>query len=186
MFVYSFKASKRQIISMILCVVMLIAVLVVAILWPLGSASAETFEPVGGNSNDERVAFLKDLGYEIDAKASTVKEVLIPDEFDDVFERYNKIQKEAGMDLEPYHGKRVKCWTYQVSNIPSQGVVQANVFIYKNKIIGGDVSSTALDGFMHGLVKYSAQAYTTTTVKNITTAASTAATGTTTATKAKK
>ncbi|HBT63352.1 MAG TPA: DUF4830 domain-containing protein [Ruminococcaceae bacterium] len=162
MFVYSFKASKRQIISMILCVIMLIAVLVVAILWPFGNASAETFQPAGGSTNDERIAFLTGLGYEIDSGSPTVKEVLIPDEFDDVFERYNQIQQEAGMNLKNYHGKRVKCWTYRVLNVPAQGVVQANLFIYKNKIIGGDVSSTALDGFMHGLLKYSRDSYSTT------------------------
>ena len=65
MFVYSFKASKRQIISMILCVIMLIAVLVVAILWPLGKASAETYQPVLGSNDLERVAFLTGLGYVI-------------------------------------------------------------------------------------------------------------------------
>ena len=172
MFVYSFKASKRQIISMILCAVMLIAVLVVAILWPLGSASAETFKPVDGSNNDERTAYLKNLGYDIDSQSPTVKEVLIPDEFDEVFERYNKIQQEAGMNLKPYHGKRVKCWTYRVLNVPAQGLVQANIFVYKNKIIGGDISSTALDGFMHGLVKYNPQIYSTTAPRNTTTTAS--------------
>lgn len=153
MFVYSFKASKRQIVSMILCVIMLIAVLLVAILWPLGNASAQTYQPVKGGSENERIAFLTGLGYEIDAKTPTVKEILIPDEFDEVFERYNKVQQQAGMDLKPYHGKRVKCWTYRVLNIPEQGEVLANLFVYKNKIIGGDISSTALDGFMNGLIK---------------------------------
>ncbi len=157
MFVYSFKASKRQIISMILCAIMLIAVLLVAILWPLGKASAETYKPVMGSSNDERVAFLKGLGYEIDIQNPTVKEVLIPDEFDEIFERYNNIQKEAGMDLAGYHGKRLKCWTYRVLNIPDQGEVLANLYIYKNKIVGGDIHSTALDGFMHGLVQHKAE-----------------------------
>ncbi|MDD2361383.1 MAG: DUF4830 domain-containing protein [Oscillospiraceae bacterium] len=154
MFVYSFKASKRQIISMILCAIMLIAVLIVAIIWPLGKTSAETYKPVQGSSNDERVAFLKALGYEIDTQNPVVKEVLIPDEFDEVFERYNNIQKEAGMDLSVYHGKRLKNWTYRVLNIPDQGEVLANLYIYKNKIVGGDIHSTALDGFMHGLIQH--------------------------------
>ena len=101
-----------------------------------------------------------------------MKEVLIPDEFDEVFERYNKIQKEAGMDLSPYHGKRVKCWTYRVLNIPDQGEVMANLYVYKNKIIGGDISSARLDGFMHGLVPYRGTG--TTTSKAVVTTATTA------------
>lgn len=55
------------------------------------------------------------------------------------------------MDLEPYHGKRVKCWTYTVLNYPGENGVLAHLYIYKDKIVGGDISSTALDGFMHGL-----------------------------------
>lgn len=154
MFVFSFKTSKRQIVSMICCVVMLVAVILVIIFWPFGGATADTYSPVGGQSDKERIAFLTDLGYQVDSKAPEVKEVLIPDEFDDVFTKYNQLQKDAGMDLQPYHGKRVKCWTYKIVNNPDQGEVQANLYVYKDKIVGGDISSTALDGFMHGLTKY--------------------------------
>ena len=154
MFVFSVKTSKRQIVSMIFCVVLLIVVLIVAIAWPFGKASAQTYTPVEGSTDDQRVAFLTSLGYEVDAKNPSVKEVLIPDEFDDVFRQYNAIQSQAGMDLQPYHGKRVKLWTYKVLNIEDQGEVVANLYVYKDKIIGGDISSTALDGFMHGLTKY--------------------------------
>ncbi len=178
MFVWSFKASKRQIISMITCAVMLIAVLVVAIMWPLGDASADTYAPVAGGKDEERIAFLTKLGYELDTQNPEVKEILIPDEFDEVFEKYNAIQKQADMDLEPYHGKRVKVWTYRVLNIPEQGEVLANVLVYKDKIIGGDISSTSLDGFMHGLVRYNAEA------DSMTSAAPTAAPTTAQTTKA--
>lgn len=153
MFVYSFKATRRQIFSMILCVIMLIAVVVVAILWPVGGASAAAWKPAAGGSEDERVAFLTRLGYEVEASQASVREVLIPDSFDEVFGKYNQIQKDAGMDLTPYQGKRVKCWTYRILNVPDQGEVVANLYVYKEKIVGGDISSAALDGFMHGLVK---------------------------------
>lgn len=157
MFVFSFKTSKKQLISIILCVVILIAVLLTAILWPFGKASAQTYSPAVGRDDKERITFLTDLGYQVDSKTPEVKEVLIPDEFDDVFMKYNQIQKDAGMDLQPYHGKRVKCWTYRIVNIPDQGEVLANLYVYKDKIIGGDISSTALNGFMHGLTKYNGQ-----------------------------
>ena len=176
MFVYSFKASKKQIVSMILCAVMLIAVLVVAIFCSTGNASAQTYQPVKGNNENDRVTFLTGLGYEIDTSAPTVREILIPDEFDEVFENYNKVQQQADMDLKPYRGKRVKCWSYRVLNIPEQGEVLANLFVYKGKIIGGDISSTALDGFMHGLVKYNYSQITKTTQISSTTASTTSST----------
>ncbi len=154
MFVFSFKTSKKQILSMLVCVLVLIAVLIIAIVWPSGGA-AETLSPMVGKDDQQRIAFLTDLGYTVDSESPTVREVLIPDEFDEVFQQYNELQKDAGMDLEPYHGKRVKCWTYKILNIPGGEEVHANIYVYKDKIIGGDISSTALDGFMHGLTKYS-------------------------------
>ena len=158
MFVFSFKTSKKQILSMLICVLALIAVLVIAVVWPSGGAAAETLSPVVGKDDQQRIAFLTDLGYTVDSEAPSVREVLIPDEFDDVFQQYNELQKDAGMDLEPYHGKRVKCWTYKILNVPGEGEVRANLYVYKDKIIGGDISSTALDGFMHGLTTYTPDA----------------------------
>ena len=154
MFVFSVKASKRQIASMVLCVVMLIVVLLVAIFWPSGDGDnpAQTGVSIRGGDDVERVSFLRELGYEVVETPVSVKEVLIPDELDDVLLEYNELQKQAGMDLEQYHGKRVKVWTYRVLGAIDEDV-QASLYVYKDKIIGGDVHSTALDGFMRGLVK---------------------------------
>lgn len=140
---------------MLACVLALIAVLVIAIVWPSGGSSAQTLAPVAGQDDGQRIAFLSELGYTVDPEDVSVKEVLIPDEFDDVFQKYNDVQVAAGMDLQPYHGKRVKCWTYKVLNVPGEGEVLANLYVYKDKIVGGDICSTALDGFMHGLTRYS-------------------------------
>ena len=119
MFVFSVKTSKKQLLSMLLCVVMLIAILVVIVAWPEGEA-AQTFQPVAAKDDTQRIAFLRDMGYEVTPQYVEVKEVLIPDEFDDVFAGYNDLQMSAGMDLEPYHGKRVKCWTYEILNYPGE------------------------------------------------------------------
>lgn len=153
MFVFSIKTSKKQLISVLLCVLLLIAILVMVIVWPSGGAAAQTYSPAAAKDDTQRIAFLKTLGYEVTPQPVEVREVLIPDEFDDVFTKYNAVQKSAGMDLQPYHGKRVKCWTYEVLNHPNGDNVQAHIYVYKDKIVGGDIASTALDGFMHGLTK---------------------------------
>ena len=154
MFVFSVKTTKKQMISIIVCVVMPIAILVVAIAWPSDRTAAtgtQPYTPVAAASDEARIGFLKTLGYEASPSTAEVKEVLIPDEFDEVFQNYNTIQAEAGMDLEPYHGKRVKCWSYRVDNYPGEDNVLAHLYVYNDKIIGGDICSTKLDGFMHGL-----------------------------------
>lgn len=72
-------------------------------------------------------------------------------EFDETFESYNELQKLQGMDLSRYKGQRAKRYTYTVLNYPGQEEgVQANVLVLNDTIIGGDVSSVAIDGFMHG------------------------------------
>ena len=38
-------------------------------------------------------------------------------------------------------------------NYPTDDEVSAHLYVYNDKVIGGDISSAALDGFMHGLTK---------------------------------
>ena len=108
-------------------------------------------------SNSDRIDFISQFGWEIDTDPIEVEEVIIPTEFTDVYENYNKIQKEQKLDLEKYKGMRVKRWTYAVKNYPGyenkDGVVRANLLVYEGRVIGGDVCSVELDGFMQGFEK---------------------------------
>lgn len=102
---------------------------------------------------EERLSFLSQFGWEVEEEPAEVKEVVIPEEFDDVYNQYNVIQKEQKLDLEKYKGARVKCWSYNVKNYPgyenSDGVIRANMLVLDGVVIGGDISSTELSGFMH-------------------------------------
>ena len=62
--------------------------------------------------------------------------------------KYNEVQKAQGMDLERYRGKTCRQWIYNVTNYPAQGTVHASLLVLDGKIIGGDLSSTELDGFL--------------------------------------
>ena len=43
-------------------------------------------------------------------------------------------------------------YTYRVTNYEcSTDTVLAQLFVYRNRVIGGDIHATAMDGFMHGL-----------------------------------
>ena len=77
---------------------------------------------------------------------------MIPEEFDDRYTNYLALQSEQGFDLSKYQGKRVKRYTYEITNYPSgETGVQVSLLIYRNTVIGGEVFTTSLDGFMHGL-----------------------------------
>ena len=104
------------------------------------------------SDNNARIAFIRSLGWEVNTEPISVEEVIIPQEFDDVYRNYNTIQKKQGLDLEKYKGKRMKRYTYEVTNYPGQSQnVYANLLLLDGKLVGGDISSTNLDGFMHGL-----------------------------------
>ena len=72
----------------------------------------------------------------------------------DSYQDYLALQSQQGFDLEKYAGKRVKRYTYEVLNYPTgETGVQANLLIRKNTVVGGEVLSPQLDGFLHGLAQ---------------------------------
>lgn len=153
MFILSFKASRKTFFASFVGLLILIAVLAAAF-WPNSADNAdETGRALinAAGNNDQRVVFLKQFGWEIDTNSFEVEEVRIPEVFEEVYNNYNEIQKKQGYDLTKHAGKRVKRYTYAVLNYPN-GIngVRANLLVYKNKVIGGDICSVALDGFMHG------------------------------------
>lgn len=108
---------------------------------------------VKAGENEQRIAFLKQFGWEVEEQPLTVEEVTIPNEFNQVYERYNELQKSQGMDLTKYCGKTVKKVVYQITNYSRQDtIVYGTLLIYDSKVIGGDISSAELDGFMYGFM----------------------------------
>jgi len=101
---------------------------------------------------DDRVGFLRSLGIEVEAEPLEDVEVTVPAEFDKIYKSYNELQLEQGFDLTKYHRKKVKRYTYKVTNYSGyDGEVLASILIYKNRVIGGDVCSADVNGFIHGL-----------------------------------
>ncbi len=102
-------------------------------------------------TDEDRLNFIRSFGWEVDENY-TQSQVTIPNEFDQVYENYNQLQIEQGFDLRQIAGRVVDLYTYNVLNHPSgeDGVV-LNLLMYKDKVVGGDVMSPRLDGFMHSL-----------------------------------
>ena len=102
-------------------------------------------------SEKARVAYLADCGWKVESPALKEENVLIPTSFSPVFEEYNALQKQQGFDLSRYSGKEVKLYTYRVLDSKLGDNVLAMLYVCSGSVIGGDVHSTALDGFMCGL-----------------------------------
>lgn len=103
------------------------------------------------DTNDARVKFLTDLGWDVTASPTESLQVKIPKKSTDVFDRYNALQKSQGFDLSKYAGKSVMRYVYQINNYPeATEPVYATLLVYKDQIIGGDVTNTAPNGKVHG------------------------------------
>ena len=108
--------------------------------------------PKGIKTNEDRVAYLESYGWAVSPEAVSVEELLIPEEFDETYDQYLALQAQQGFDLTQYKGKRVKRYTYEVTNYPSgESGVEAGLLIYKNTVVAGEVLSTKLGGFIQGL-----------------------------------
>ena len=105
-------------------------------------------------SEAKRQSFLKEMGWETAKSYDEYRAVTIPEQWNEVYISYNKLQKKQGFDLTPYKGKIVEIYTYKIKNYPGhegEDGIRCNLMVYDGQLIGGDVCSTALDGFMQGL-----------------------------------
>ncbi len=135
----------------ILMVLGIIAAAIVAVIWLLGGSGDVDAAAPGVATNDGRVKFLQDFGWEVAASPVESSQVKIPKETSEVFDRYNRLQKGQGYDLSQYAGKNVMRFVYKITNYPgATEPVYATVLVYKNQVIGGDVTDTAAKGQIRG------------------------------------
>lgn len=176
MFIYSLKASTIKFFG-IVCVAL--AALIALIAFVPAYASGMT-EDAGNTSSggvqagatdgggtatvsiqydkiksaDAAAQFLSQFGWVVDAGSAETATVTIPSEFDKIFAGYNEMQKAQGLDLSKYKKKEVTRYTFTVTNYKDyNGTVYANVLVYRNRVIGGDICSTDVSGFIHGFEK---------------------------------
>ncbi len=115
-----------------------------------GNDTAQTVSPAV-SGNDARVQFLKNFGWEVAATPVESNQVKIPDSASQAYDRYNTLQKSQGYDLTQYAGKQVMRYVYKINNYPgATEPVYATILVYKNQIIGGDVTDTAAMGQIRG------------------------------------
>jgi hypothetical protein len=147
MLVLTAKVNKKKIALIAAAVVALVVGLIVL----FGGNDATPTSAPSVSNNDARVAFLKGFGWEVSTSPTESSQVRIPSESSDVFDRYNALQKSQGYDLSQYAGKTVMRYVYQVHNYPgATEPVYATLLVYKNQIIGGDVTDTAAKGVIRG------------------------------------
>ena len=157
MFVDSFKAStlKRLAVIGASMIALLILLNMIPTYEPTAAmlmySDAASYQYSQIKTNEDRVGFLKQFGWTVKETPLEEISVTIPGEFDKVFVGYNDLQKQQGLDLSRYRRKEVVRYTYEVTNYPDyEGKVLANLLIYRGKVIGGDICSADVSGFVTG------------------------------------
>ena len=127
------------------------AALILALILLLGRNDTTQTAAPAPSANDGRVKFLSDFGWDVTTSPTESGRVRIPEEPSPVFDRYNTLQKGQGYDLSKYAGKTVMRYVYRINNYPgATEPVYATVLVYKNQIIGGDITDTAAKGHIRG------------------------------------
>ncbi|MCL2055648.1 MAG: DUF4830 domain-containing protein [Oscillospiraceae bacterium] len=159
MFMMSFRLRRSGLLAaaLVLVFALVLGIRGIGSIWPASVAADSTGAPpakagkISGKTNEDRVSFITSFGWEVLEEPVEILEVIIPKVFDEIYREYNNIQRAQGYNLEDHAGKRVKRYSYEITNYPgTDQPVRINVLVRKNKIIGGDVSSLDENGFIHG------------------------------------
>ena len=126
-----------------------IAAAVILLAGALGRRSADN--TIRARTNEERIAYLRSLGWEVEPAPLLEQEITLPKEFPDVLAKYNELQRQQGFDLAEYAGKKLTLYTYRITNHPDAEEADASLYVYRTELVGGDVHSTSFTGFMTAL-----------------------------------
>jgi hypothetical protein len=143
--------TARVDLKKILLILGAIAALILGAIWMFSGDEDVTTAAPAVSTNDGRVEFLKSFGWEVAASPVESSQVKIPKETSEVFDRYNRLQQSQGYDLTQFAGKNVMRFVYKITNYPgATEPVYATLLVYKNQVIGGDITDTAAKGQIRG------------------------------------
>ena len=154
MFVYSVRASTIRFFA-----VLILSIIGMLFLLSVGS-EASVYASVDGievnyggiKTASDRIEFLNSQGLKVKEEAMVEENYTMPEDFDRVISGYNEIQKAQGLDLAKYKGRRITHYAYEVTNYDFDGVVVANMLVYRGRIIALDLSSMDNGGFVSVVV----------------------------------
>jgi hypothetical protein len=152
MLIFTTRFSKKKAVFSVL----LMGVVMAALILLAGRINqAETTAPLPQlTDNDQRVAYLQSLGWEVAEEPVETLQFLLPETLEEPYLTYNELQLPQGFDLTACRGKQVSRYTYTVTNYPdrSEGV-QANLYVCESQPVAGDLLCVGANGFQEPLVQ---------------------------------
>ena len=150
MMIWTAKFSRKKAVAAIL----FFGVVMAALILLAGRTPEEPEAPLPKLAgNEERVAYLQSLGWEVEPEPIETLQFLLPAELEEPYRSYNELQLSQGFDLSRCCGKQVSRYTYAVTNYPEQAEgVQANLYVCEDVPVAGDVCSSGTNGFQEPLL----------------------------------
>lgn len=151
------KTIKLKQILKSLVTILCIAAVIFAVIYAVNHLMKP--KAIALETDAEMLGFLRGLGWETSDTFINCRDVVIPEEWNEVYTKYNDLQLAQGFDLEKFRGKSATIYSYTVLNYDAHpDNMVANLLICDGRLIGGDVSCTELGGFMQGLARKEAEA----------------------------
>lgn len=108
--------------------------------------------------NAQRVEYLRSLGWEVEEEPLETLQFLLPDPLTEPYLTYNELQLEQGFDLNGCAGEKLTRYTYQVTSYPDRpDDVQANLYLWGDTPVAGDLCGIGADGFQLPLIQAAPQ-----------------------------
>ena len=125
--------------------------IIILMLLKAGKDSSET-EEFFMPSNSYRVGFLNANGIIVKPDPKT-QDIVIPEEFGNIYAAYSELQKSQGFDLEKYKGRSAVMYSYDVLNCPDHiENVSANLIICDGRLIACDITLNEENGFTKAII----------------------------------
>ncbi len=153
MFICTVRAQTVRLAALVcLTVVLLLGVAIMADGGVVADDIAvETVSYSKIRTDEDRLSFLSSFGWQTTGVVVEEESFTLPQTFDRVLLGYNEIQRDQGLDLSHYRGKKVTRYTYEITNYPDyEGKVYANLIVVRNKVVAGDISAADPMGFVRG------------------------------------
>ena len=150
MFTKSLKLTKKRAVALLLLLGLCLAAAVMICSSPRSLFSMG--DMLDASQQKGRVKYLASYGWEVDADSEDERSVLLPKSFEGALDEYAGMQTSQGYDFASYAGLECRQFTYTVTDYAGfDGTVYAVLYVKGTRVIGGDIHSAEIDGFMHGI-----------------------------------
>ena len=150
MFTKSLKLTKKRAVALLLILGVILSAAVILCSSPRSLFSTGDMLDVSQTKGREK--YLASYGWMIDPNSEEARNVLLPKNFEGAVREYADMQTSQGYDFASYAGLECRQFTYTVTNYEGcSSTVYATLYVNGTRVIGGDIHSAEIDGFMHGI-----------------------------------